>query len=216
MNGNTIINKMSLYDIVTLIVPSSLVCWAYCYPSIEDFTGWVSNIALLGIIITIGLVLKHFGAWWASCWFRNNTEMIQEEEEKQQEEHKFSACAFLHTWVCDPIRFIFGPAIKLCHPQEKDQAKLKKYYSAYDKAYNDAYYCKRIEILESHVAFLQTWIWAIVVCMFAYLMPENALLNVNIWVLVGAVYLSIVIMCTIQRKIYNLIWEHDNYEEKQV
>lgn len=205
----SIINKMSFYDIVTLVVPSALVYWAYGCPCILCFDNWVGYIALFGVLMVLGLVLKSIGAWWASCGFRNNTDIIKEEEDKQfAQEEQFSFCAVLDTFVCGPLKYIVGPIIKLFIPIKRDKVILKEYYDLYDKAYVDAYYGKRIEILESHVAFLQTLICALVLIMFE---SKDC-----IWNLIGICYVCIVIMRYIQRKIYYIIWESrkDNGEEE--
>ena len=207
MTEKAIVNKMSLYDILTLIVPSALVCCAWDFPNVLLPEGWLGYVAKFGFVLLLGLALKSFGAWWGSCWFRNNTEIIREEEEKQVEgNYKFSACTFMHTWVCDPIRYIFSPGLKLCIPEEPDRSKLKEYYQQYEKAYNDSYYSKRIDILESHVAFLQTWAWALVACMLCHMKCINGK-EFGMGLLVLGFYLSIVLMLAIQRKIYYLVWE---------
>lgn len=217
----TIANKMTFYDIVTLIVPGALIYCAYDYPKISCSVIWISYLAQFGIILMVGLLLKGFGAWWANCWFRNNTDIIQEEKEKQiEDDDKFSWCSFLHTWICAPIRFIFGPFIKLSQLYLKDKAKLKDYIKQYTKAYNDSYSGKRIEILESHVAFLQTWIWALVVCLFKPTCEIKCTCGCgcvccsdwNKGIITIAIYICIVVMLAIQRKIYNVVWE---YQEEQ-
>lgn len=196
----TIANKMSLYDIVTLIVPSALVCYVYDFLKMECSANWIAYVTQFGVILMFGLLLKSLGAWWASCWFRNNTDIIREEEDRQFEGNdKFSWCGVLHTWVCDPIRFIAGPFFKLCQLYTIDKAKLKEYYDKYDIAYANKYYGKRIELLESHVAFLQTWIWALVACLWSDICET--------WMIVVAIYFCVVVMSAIQRKIYNMIWE---------
>ena len=196
----SIANKMSLYDVLTLIVPSAIVYWAYGCPCIACFNNWIGYIALFGIILTLGLVLKTIGAWWASCEFRNNTDIIKEEEDKQfAQEEVFSFCTVLDTFFCGPLKYIAGPVIKLFVPFKRDKAKLEEYYRLYEKAYKDDYYCKRIEILESHVAFLQTMIWALVLIMFD---SKDC-----IWYIVGICYVCIIVMRFIQRKIYYMVWE---------
>ena len=204
----SIVNKMSLYDLLTLIVPSALVYWAYGCPCIACFYNWIGYIALFGIILTLGLVLKTIGAWWASCGFRNNTDTIKEEEDKQfEQEESFSFCGVMHTFFCGPLKYIAGPLIKLCIPVMRDKAKLKEYYKLYDEAYVNAYYGKRIEILESHVAFLQTMICALVIIMF-----ES---KDYIWYIIGICYACIIVMQFIQRKIYYMVWESRKENESE-
>lgn len=212
--GNSITSKMTFYDLVTLIVPSALVCYVWGFPCVKFPDTWIGYVTEFGFVLLLGVTLKSFGAWWGSCWFRNNTDIIKEEEEKQDEgNYKFSFCSFLHTWVCDPIRYIFGPLIKLCIPKEPDKAKLEEYNEKYDKAYKDSYYGHRIEILESHVAFLQTWTWALVTCMFCNIKCSECN-KIDIWLLVIGAYISIVLMLAIQRKIYYMIWESCKYVSK--
>ena len=205
--GNSMTNKMTFYDLVTLIVPSALVCYVWGYPCVKFPDTWIGYVAEFGFVLLLGIALKSFGAWWGSCWFRNNIDIIKEEEGKQDEgNYKFSFCSFLHTWLCDPIRYMFGPTIKLCVPKEPDKAKLEEYNEKYDKAYKDSYYGHRIEILESHVAFLQTWAWALM----AWLVGQMKYFHcqkMEGWMLPVAIYLSIVLMLAIQRKIYYMTWE---------
>ncbi len=201
----TIINKMSLYDAVTLIVPSAMVCWVYDGQKVACFNNWVGYLALFGIILMVGLVLKGIGAWWSSLWWRNNTDIIQEEDENRlRESNKFPFCAIMHALFCDPFKYITSPVVLLLY--HRDDAKLKEYYHQYGKAYKDNYYNKRIEILESHVAFLQTWIWALIVILFQS--------NDCFWYVIGILYVCIVTMLAIQRKIYNMVWEYEEETTK--
>lgn len=209
---NSVTNKMTFYDLVTLIVPSALVCYVWYFPNIAFPDTWIGYVAEFGFVLLLGIVLKNFGAWWGSCWFRNNTDIIKEEEEKQDEgNYKFSFCSFLHTWLCDPIRYMFGPLIKLFRPKERDKAKLEEYDKMYDKAYKDSYYGHRIETLESHVAFLQTWTWAIIVCLFGQMKCFDNVEEINIFLFSLGLYVSIVLMLSIQRKIYYMVWESQKY-----
>ena len=205
---------MTFYDLVTLIVPSALVCYVWGFPCVKFPDTWIGYVTEFGFVLLLGVTLKSFGAWWGSCWFRNNTDIIKEEEEKQDEgNYKFSFCSFLHTWVCDPIRYIFGPLIKLCIPKEPDKAKLEEYNEKYDEAYKDSYYGHRIEIIESHVAFLQTWAWALMICMLCNIKCFECN-KIDIWLLMIGAYISIVLMLAIQRKIYYMIWESRKYVSK--
>ncbi len=201
MTENSIINRMTLYDIFTLIVPSALVFWVYDYPQAKCFDNWIGYIAFFGIILMVGLVLKTIGTWWSSLWWRNNTDIIYEEDEKRfKESNKFPFCAIMHALVCDPIKYITSPIVLLTY--NRDDAKLKEYYKQYNKAYENSYYCKRIEILESHVAFLQTWIWALVAIMFQS--------KTYFWCILGIIYICLVTMLAIQRKIYNMVLEYND------
>ncbi len=194
----TIINKMSFYDIVTLVVPSALVCYDYSWKPVGCVDSWEGYIAQFGVLLMVGLFLKGISALWGRLWFRNNTDIIKEERLRAKNlggEHK--VCRFLSILFFDPFMYILSPLSYLRYtedPQEKDS-----YYAQYDKAYEKMYYGKRIDALESHVAFLQTWITALVI--FVFEKPDYA------GCILLACYISIVLMLSIQRKIYNLIWE---------
>ena len=211
---DSLTNRMTFYDLVTLIVPSALVCYVWYFPNMAFPDSWIGYVAEFGFVLLLGIILKSFGAWWGSCWFRNNTDIIQEEEEKHDEgNYKFSFCTFLHTWVCDPIRYMYGPLKKLFVPKEPDKAKLDEYYKEYDEAYKDSYYVTRIEVVESHVAFLQTWTWALIVCLVGQLKCFDSQ-KIGVWTLSVAIYFSIVLMLAIQRKIYRMVWESRKYVSK--
>lgn len=196
-----ITNKMTFYDIGTLIIPSALICYSYIWKPLGCISAtdiWVKHVAYFGVLLMVGLLLKSIGAFWSSFWFRNNTDVIQQEREKVTNVGgNLTKCRFVDIIVFDPLRFIIGPIMRSFYTS--DQKELKEYFNKYDDAYKQAYYGKRIEILESHVAFLQTWVVALVVFLF-----EN-------WdyacCIIAACYVSIVIMLSIQRKIYNMIWE---------
>lgn len=199
MTERTIINKMTFYDIVTLIVPSALVCSAYpLIPQIACSMTWVNYVAQFGMVLMIGLVMKNFGAWWSSFWFRNNTDIIEQERRRIKNIGiDPTKCRFVDVVFFDPLKYICGPIMKGFYTQ--DPQSLEEYYAKYETAYDQAYYGKRIDALESHVAFLQTWIWAIIICIPSELCHKCCKILVC--------YVCIIIMLYIQRKIYSMIWE---------
>ncbi len=201
MTEGTIINKMTFYDIVTLIVPSALVCYDYNWKPLGEIGSWEGYIAQFGVLLMVGLLLKSIGVLWSNFWFRNNTDIILEEKAKATNiGGENISCGFIDIIFADPMKFILGPIMKCFYKQDNDIIRL--YYNQYEIAYAQAYYGKRIEILESHVAFLQTWIIALVVLCFEK--PEY------LCCIVMACYVSIIIMLSVQRKIYNMIWETPN------
>lgn len=194
----TIIAKMTFYDIVTLVVPSALVCHSYVWNPLGAVNNWVGQVAIFGLLLMVGLLLKGIGALWSSFWFRNNTDIILEEKAKATNiGGENISCGFIDIIFADPMKFILGPIMKCFYTQDSDM--LHAYYDQYEIAYGQAYSGKRIEILESHVAFLQTWIIALVVLCFEK--PEY------LCCIVMACYVCIIIMLSIQRKIYNMVWE---------
>lgn len=198
MAQKAIENKMTFYDLVTLIIPSALICMAHKCPNPMCFNGWVGYIAYFGILLMVGLILKMFCAWWGGLWFRNNTDIIKRERMKVSKEGgEHIVCEFLSIFIFDPIRYILSPLSYIMY--QEDQEELKKYYEKYDMTCRQEYYSKRIDILESHVAFLQTWTWAIVICI-----PSNLCTTCCKMLFC---YACIVVMQIIQRKIYNMIWE---------
>ena len=198
MTQNSIIGKMTFYDIVTLVVPSALVCHSYVWKPIVPVVDWIGQIATFGFLMMIGLLFKSIGSFWSSFWFRNNTDIIQEEKAKVSSiGGENLSCGIIDTIFVDPMKFILGPIMSCFYSQDK--TILATYFEKYDIAYGLSYYGKRIEILESHVAFLQTWIVALVVLCFDK--------TEYLCCIVIACYISIVMMLSIQRKIYNMVWE---------
>ncbi len=198
MAEKAIIGKMTFYDVVTLVVPSALVCYKYSWSPMEQIDSWEYYIAQFGVLLMVGLLLKSVGAFWSSWWFRNNTEIIkQEREEALNIGGDPTQCRWLDIIFFDPLKFICGPLMRIFYMQ--DRQELSTYYDKYDIAAKQEYYNKRIEILESHVAFLQTWIVALVV--FAFETKQH------VCCIIVACYVCVVLMLTIQRKIYNMVWE---------
>lgn len=207
MTERTIISKMTFYDIVTLVVPSALVCCAWGW---SPFSGadmsWLSYVAQFGMLLMIGLLLKSISMWWSGLWFRNQTDMIQTVEENNANLLENVLCTF----VCAPVRYIFSPISGWRHKQ--NEVELKRYYKKYDNAYNDAYSGKRIELLESHVAFLQTWSWALAVCLVGQIGKghwawcSSYAWGMNGWLLGLGIYACIVAMVILQKKIYQVVW----------
>lgn len=194
----SITNKMTFYDIVTLVVPSALVCYSYEWKPLGHPDNLLSKVAYFGVVLMVGLLLKSLGSFWSSFWFRNNTYIIEQEQQNVTNIGiDLTKCRLLDILFFDPMKFIVGPLMKVFY--SPDRSKLNEYFSKYEGAYNDNYYGKRIEILESHVAFLQTWVMALVVFLFEKLDFACCI--------IVTCYLSIVLMIAIQRKIYSMVWE---------
>lgn len=208
----SIIEKMTFYDIVTLIVPSSFVCYAYKWiPLVED-GSWIVYVAHFGIIMMLGFILKGISAWWGGLWFRNNTDIIKEERGKSANiagENK--GCPILNILIFDPLKYILSFIMFFAYSE--DYGEWKNYNDMYTKAYKDVYSGKRIETLESHVAFLQTWILALFISLFANFNSAcmcNDDIITNDWspcILLFMCYICIVLMLYTQRTIYRLVFE---------
>ena len=211
MVEKTIIGKMTFYDIVTLIVPSSLVCYVHKWIPLVHDGSWIVYVAQFGIIMMIGFILKGISTWFGGLWFRNNTDIIKEEREKYENiggENK--GCPILNILLFDPLKYILSFIMFFVYAE--DFGERKEYMNKYNKAYNDIYSGKRIETLESHVAFLQTWILALLICMFGDMkcacMCDDKIINE--WspcILLLLCYVCIVIMLYIQRTVYRLVFE---------
>lgn len=218
MEEGTIISKMTFYDIVTLIVPSSLVCYVYnLIPLVKD-GSWIVYAAQFGIIMMFGFILKRISAWWGGLWFRNNTDVIKEEREKYVNiGGENSICPILSVLFFDPLKYILSFIMVFAYAE--DSGERKDYLEKYTKAYKDVYSGKRIETLESHVAFLQTWILALFISLFANVryvcMCDDKIINE--WspcVLLLLCYVCIVTMLYTQRTIYRLVFEAEPNQKK--
>ena len=197
----TIINKMSFYDIVTLVVPSALVCYAWEMPQIPCSSNWTTYVAQFGVVMMIGFILKGISTWWGSLWFRNNTDIIKREQIRVTNiGGENIGCRFLNIFVFEPFGYIVSPLTHFMY--QEDSQLLKNYYDQYATANKDDYCCKRIETLESHVAFLQTWVLAVVIYMF-----KACNTCTEYWLAIGAGYACILAMLSIQKKIYDLVLE---------
>lgn len=211
-------NKMTFYDIVTLIMPSAWVCYSYDWLKETGKEDWIGYIALFGVLLMLGLFLKAICAWWNGLWFRNNTGIIKQERMRAYGiGGEYGACRWLDILFFDPAKYIVCSLFAFSFPRE--QKDLLDYYDQYEIAEKDIYYGKRIEILESHVAFLQTWIWALIISLPAYFpcccgcsCCKNHL-DLNIGIIVLACYGCITTMGSIQRKIYKMVWEAKNKEK---
>ena len=213
MVEKAIIGRMTFYDIVTLIVPSSLMCYVYQWiPLVED-GSWIVYVAQFGIIMMLGFVLKSISSWWGGLWLRNNTDIIKEERKKYAnigDENK--GCPILNIMLFDPLKYILSFIMYFAYSE--DYGEHKDYIEKYTKAYQDGYSGKRIETLESHVAFLQTWILALFICMFGNMkctcMSDDEIINE--WspcILLLLCYVCIVIMLYTQRTVYRLVFESE-------
>lgn len=210
----TIANKMSLYDIVTLIVPSALIYCAWDWSLFSNLTiSWVCYVAQFGLLLMIGLVLKGVSTEWSGFWFRNNADMIRRAEEGDNP-WKDILCSF----VCGPIMYLISPI--LFHRQ--NETELFYYYKKYELAYNNAYSGKRIEFLENQVAFLQSWSWALAVCLVGEITKDWRFIgdngynwDVDWWLFVIGIYACIVVMFILQKKIYKVVWESIEIEQEE-
>lgn len=211
MTERTIISKMTFYDIVTLIVPSSFVCYVYQWIPLVVDGSWIVYVAQFGIIMMLGFILKSISTWWGGLWFRNNTDIIKEEREKATNiggENK--GCPILNILLFDPLKYILSFIMVFAYSE--DHGELQGYYKKYETAYNNSYSCKRIEVLESHVAFLQTWILALMISLFgtlksACMCDDSVSIEWNPCITILLCYVCIAIMLYTQRTIYRLVFE---------
>ena len=214
----TIANKMSLYDMLTLIVPSALVFFLYQCPKMQDKECWITYLVQFGFVLMIGILLKSLSVGWNGLWFRNNTDMIRQAQDTPSSPFKSALCTF----ICAPIKYSFSYVAAIFYKQ--DEMELKEYYRKYNIAYNDSYCGKRIEFLESQIAFLQVWMGAMTVCLigeWSHLCKWNWLNGYyNHEILDGkyvciAIYVSMVAMFILQKKLYRLVHETVETIEKQ-
>jgi hypothetical protein len=212
MATKSIISKMPLYDIVTLVIPSAMVCYAHNWIPVECKVSWVVYVAQFGAILIFGFILKSISNWWGSLWFRNNTDVIKQERLKVENiggENK--SCRFLDILIFDPLKYICSIVMYFCY--SADSHELLDYYEKYEEAYEKSYSGKRIDILESHVAFLQTTILALFICIFGN-MYSSCICECGsrfAWepcVVLAVCYMCVVIMLNIQRTIYRIVFEN--------
>ena len=202
MVEKTIINKMSFYDIVTLVVPSALVWSAWDAPSIQCSSIWITFVAQFGAVLMLGFILKGVSYWWGGLWFRNNTDMIKREQIRITNiGGENIGCRILNNYIFEPLGYIISPITHFMY--QEDTQLLGNYYNQYTTAYKEEYYCKRIETLESHVAFLQTWTLAI----FIYMIKTWNTCE-HVWLFIATMYACIIAMLSIQKKIYDLVLEN--------
>lgn len=128
-----IVNKMSLYDLLTLIIPGSMVV-AVLYAGINPWIkgmdlSWIFNVAIFGVMYLFGLLIKNFA-------LRLNNDDFECNE--------------------DAIRDAYIKFAKETH-QSLDAKKLN-----YNDYCDDYYYAlkanpsSKVAILEGQVAFLRT------------------------------------------------------------
>lgn len=222
----TIASKMTFYDLVTLIVPSALVCYIWrdnielpffnfstscpcgCI-SMQD--SWLNYIVAFGVLLFIGLIMKILASWWNGFWFRNNTDMLKPIAllyEKNIE--RANGCEWMKTWFCEPIQYCFSPFMKWFSIYQEDESATYEYYQRYENAFEHPYYSPRINILESHIAFLQVWLLAIVIILIHPSMHNCCMVGIGILF----IYIGIRIMITIQRKIYIMVYEAKKFPYK--
>lgn len=213
--GKTILEKMTFYDIVTLLVPGVLVCcaWNWTIFSLPDKIWWGTYIAQFGLILMIGLLLKSFNILWNSFWFRNNTRILLIVSNGETNLFKEVLCDLF----CGPLLYLLSPltgliCVLFC---KQDEGLLNRYYGEYNKAYYNAYSGQRIELLESQVAFLQNWSWALVFCLLGRIGKINDWgwcnkydWGLEWWNLALGIYVCIVAMFILQKKIYQVVWDN--------
>ena len=128
-----IVNKMSLYDLLTLIIPGSMVVsvlFLGIYPLIKNIEwSWVFNVALFSVMYLFGLIIKNFALRLNKNDFECNETAIRDAYIKFATETN----------------------------QSLDVAKLT--YNDYCKDYYyalKANHSSKVAILEGQVAFLRT------------------------------------------------------------
>lgn len=197
---------MTFYDIVTLIVPSAILCCSNGWLPFNSEPSWIEYVALFGFVLMIGLILKGISVAWNAIWFRNSTKMIFEAENGTNI-FKDLACAF----ICGSFAYVFS--IVFYFIDKKDNELLERYYDKYEIAYNNKYSGKRIELLEAQVAFLQSMIWALIFCLVGGILFEHHCpivrsfsCPIEWWGTLILIYACIVTMIILQKKIYNVVW----------
>lgn len=215
----TVASKMTFYDLVTLIVPSALVCYiwrdTFALPFLVTTSScscgctsvgnyWLNYLVAFGILLFIGLVFKMVASWWNNLWFRNNTDMIKPIADRHLHGiARADSCVWMKTWFCEPIQYCFSPIMKWFNIYQEDKSAINKYYKAYEYAFEHPYYSPRINILESHIAFLQVWLLTIVIILIHPSMHHCSMVGIVIL----SIYIGIYIMITLQKKIYNMVYE---------
>lgn len=206
---------MTFYDIVTLLVPGVLVCcaWNWTIFSHPDKIWWGTYIAQFGLILMIGLLLKSVNVLWSEWWFRNNTDILLITLNGETNLLKELSCDL----ICGPLLYIISPISGLIHRlyRNPDEGLLDLYYNKYNSAYYNEYSGKRIEMLESQVAFLQTWSWALAFCMVGKIGKmhswgwcDNYEWGIDWWILAIGIYACIVAIFILQKKIYQVVWDN--------
>lgn len=76
-----IVNKMSLYDLLTLIIPGSMVVavlYIGTFPWINEFvSSWVISLAALGTMYLIGLLLKNWALQKDNIFDKNMEDILE-------------------------------------------------------------------------------------------------------------------------------------------
>lgn len=141
--GANIVNKMSLYDLLTLIIPGSMVVavlYVGAFPWIKAFSfSWIVSLAIFGAMYFIGLLLKNWSLQKDSSIFDKNIEEIQTEYSKFAEytNHKMGRKKMTYDDYC------------------------ADYY------YAVSHYSKtKVPILEAQIAFLRTMQYSMIVLFY--------------------------------------------------
>ena len=219
----TIASKMTFYDLVTLIVPSALVgyIWrgklaALCTYSVSTCpcgctsieNNWLNYLVAFGGLLFIGMIMKLLASWWNGLWFRNNTDMLKPISLWHERGiERADSCVWMKTWFCEPIQYCFSPLMKWFGVYQEDKSIIYDYYNKYENAFEHPYYSQRINILESHIAFLQVWLLAIVLILVHPSMRNCCMVGIGTL----SIYIGIRMMISLQKKIYNMVYESLKY-----
>ena len=192
-----ITEKFSLHDLVSLLLPSSLV--VYCVTSLpcctrmkfldtfsdNTLTGSLQVLLLIAILLLIGLALKSI----ASLFFRNRL-----------------TGNFMISYAWKKYR-----DSPVCKSKQEDVAMTaSEYNTRYYYARQNAY-CEHIEILESHVSFLTTWAVASAISLIPAIVSCCCCCCCTICLLAIGILVAIVLAFALQHKIIKLVFEDYDY-----
>lgn len=170
-----IVNKMSLYDLLTLIIPGSMVVavlYVGAFPWIKAFSfSWIVSLAIFGAMYLIGLLLKNWSLQKDSSIFDKNMKDIKETYSN----------------------FAKDTNHKLEHKEMTYNDYCADYYYAVDHYSNS-----KIAILEAHIAFLRTMQYSVIVLWCLFFMLSIAYLVILICTFIcqleGWLYYTILIL----------------------
>ena len=170
-----IVNKMSLYDLLTLIIPGSMVVavlYVGAFPWIKAFSfSWIVSLAIFGAMYLLGLLLKNWSLQKDSSIFDKNMEEIQTEYSKFAEytNHKMGRKKMTYDDYC------------------------ADYYYAVSHHSNT-----KVPILETQIAFLRTMQYSMIVLFGLFLTFSIAYLVIMICTFIcqleGWLYSTILIL----------------------
>ena len=191
-----ITEKFSLHDLVSLLLPSSLV--VYCFTSLpcctrmkfldtssdNILTGSLHVFLLIAILLLIGLVLKSI----ASLIFRG---ILTGE------------CMRCCAWQQ------YQKSLVTKSGKEEVEMTASEYNTRYYYARQNAY-CEHIEILESHVSFLTTWAVASAISLIPTIVSCCCCCCIVCLLTIG-IFVAIVLAFALQHKIFKLVFEDYDY-----